>query len=174
MITIRLAELTDIHAITEIYNEAIQTTVATFDTELKSEEERLAWFKAHDERHPVIVAELDAAVVGWACLGEWSPRGAYSDAAECSFYVKEEFRGKGIGRELKAAVVEDGRQLGFHSIITQVAEGSDASMHLNESFGFRHVGVLKEVGRKFGRLLDVHIYQKIYESESPKGAAKQS
>lgn len=110
----------------------------------------------------MIVAEKDGTVVGWACLSEWSERKAYSDTAECTFYVKDEFRGKGIGRELKAAIVEAARCLGFHSLIARVAEGSDASLHLNESFGFRHVGVLKEIGSKFGRLLDVHIYQKVY------------
>lgn len=164
MATIRPALLTDIHAIMDIYNEAILTTTATFDTDLRSEKQQSTWLMSHDERHPVIVAELDGAVVGWACLSKWSERGAYSDAAECTFYVKKEFRGKGIGRKLKAAVVAEGKNPGFHTLIARVAEGSDASIHLNESFGFRHVGVLKEVGRKFGRLLDVHIYQKVYDS----------
>jgi phosphinothricin acetyltransferase len=59
------------------------------------------------------------------------------------------------------AIIAEGQRLGFHSLIARIAEGSDASMHLSESLGFRLVGVLKEVGRKFGRLLDVYIYQKI-------------
>jgi phosphinothricin acetyltransferase len=79
------------------------------------------------------------------------------------FYVKSEFRGQGIGRQLKTALIEEARRLRFHSLIARVAEGSHESLHLNERAGFAHVNTLKEVGRKFGRLLDVHIMQKILE-----------
>lgn len=161
MLTIRLAERTDLAAITAIYNDAIRTTTATFDTEPKTEVQQVRWFEAHDERHPILVAELDGQVVGWASLTNWSERRAYDETAEASFYVQAESRGQGVGRRLKEAITAEARRLGYHSLIARVAEGSDASMHLNESFGFRRVGVLKEVGRKFGKLLDVYIYQKM-------------
>lgn len=160
---IRRAELADLPAITEIYNEAILTTTATFDTELKTVDERRDWFRSHDERHPVIVALLDAQVVGWASITRWSDRQAYDDTAETSFYVKSEFRGRGIGRQLKEAVLAEAQRQRFHTLIARVAEGSDASLHLNERCGFVLVGTLREVGRKFGRLLDVHILQKILD-----------
>jgi L-amino acid N-acyltransferase len=73
--------------------------------------------------------------------------------------VRSEFRGRSIGRQLKAATIEEARRLGFHSLIARVAEGSEESLHLNRSMGFVHVGTLKEVGRKFGRVIDVHILQ---------------
>jgi len=76
--------------------------------------------------------------------------------------VKEEFRGKGIGTRLMEAIIDQGKRVGLHTIIARIAEGNDVSVHLAESFGFGHVGVMKEVGRKFGRLLDVHLMQKIY------------
>jgi len=158
---IRNAKLSDIDAITEIYNEAILTTSATFDTEPKSAFERLEWLKSHGERHPVIVAELDGTVLGWASLSGWSERKAYDDTAETSFYVKSEYRGRGVGRKLKEAIVCEAQRLKFHTLIARIAEGGDVSLHLNESFGFARVGTLKEVGRKFGRLLDVHILQKM-------------
>lgn len=158
---IRNAQLSDLSAITEIYNEAILTTTATFDTEPKSTSERLEWLRSHGERHPVIVAELDGMVVGWASLSGWSERKAYDDTAETSFYVKSEYRGRGVGRKLKEAIIGEARRLKFHTLIARIAEGGDASLHLNESFGFVRVGTLKEVGRKFGRLLDVHILQKM-------------
>jgi phosphinothricin acetyltransferase len=160
---IRRAQLADLAAITEIYNEAILTTTATFDTEPKTPEQRLEWFRGHDERHPIIVAVLEGQVVGWASISTWSERRAYDDTAETSFYVKSEFRGRGIGRRLKDAAIEDARRQGFHTLIARVAEGSDASLHLNESCGFVRVGTLREVGRKFGRLLDVHILQKMLD-----------
>jgi L-amino acid N-acyltransferase YncA len=160
-VQIRRAEPTDLEAITEIYNEAILATTATFDTEPKSTAERLTWFQAHDERHPILVAVLDGKVVGWSSLSRWSDRRAYDDTAETSFYVKLDFRGQGIGRKLKEATIEEARSLEIHTLIARVAEGSEESLHLNQSVGFVLVGTLKEVGRKFGRLLDVHILQKM-------------
>lgn len=162
-VQIRKAALADLEAIREIYNEAILTTTATFDTEPKSATERLQWFQSHDERHPILVAVLDGKVVGWASLTQYSERRAYDDTAETSFYVKSEFRGQGIGRKLKEATIEEARRLRFHTLIARVAEGSEESIHLNESAGFVLVGTLKEVGRKFGKLLDVHIMQKMLD-----------
>ena len=162
-VMIRKANRSDLQAITEIYNEAILTSTATFDTEPKNSLERLKWFESHDARHPILVGELDGRVVGWSCLSMWSDRHAYDHTAETSFYVKSEYRGQGIGRRLKEATIEEARALGFHTLIARVTEGNPESLHLNESFGFVRVGTLKEVGRKFGRLLDVHILQKILE-----------
>lgn len=159
MLTIRRAAVSDLSAITEIYNEAILTTTATFDIEPKTLEDRLQWFKGHGDRHPVLVAELDGHVVGWSCLSRWRQRAAYDDAAETSFYVQEQHRGKGIGRRLKHEIIEEARRLGFHTLIAGAAQGSDASLHLNESFGFKVVGTFRDVGHKFGKRLDVTYLQ---------------
>ena len=104
---------------------------------------------------------LDGKIVGWASLSQWSDRCAYADTAETSFYVEAGHRGRGIGRQLKQAIIEEAGQLRFHTILARVAEGSEASLHLNDSFGFVHAGTLKEVGCKFGKRLDVHILQKM-------------
>jgi phosphinothricin acetyltransferase len=162
-ITIRRAELADAAAIAEIYNEAILNTTATFDTEPKSVAERTQWLQSHDERHPILVAVVDGHVVGWASLTRWSERPAYDGTAETSFYVHSTQRGRGIGRKLKEAILEEARRLRYHTLIARVAEGSLESLHLNEQAGFVHVGTLKEVGRKFGKLLDVHILQKMLD-----------
>lgn len=162
-ILIRNAALSDLDAITEIYNEAILTTTATFDTEPKSTAERLQWFQSHGERHPILVAVVDEKVVGWASLSRWSERRGYDDTGETSFYVKSEYRGQGIGRKLKQAIIGEARRLRYHTIIARVVSESNVSLHLNESFGFVHSGTMKEVGRKFGKLLDVHILQKIID-----------
>ncbi len=164
MCTIRSAKISDLSAITEIYNEAIRTTTATFDTEPKTEDEQKVWFDSHGPNYPILVAESSGVVVGWASLGKWSDRRAYSGAAEVSLYVKGEFRGKGFGRKLMEAIVSEGKRVGFHTVIGRIAEGNDVSIRLAESVGFRHIGVMKEVGRKFGKLLDVYLVQKIYPS----------
>lgn len=158
---IRPARAEDIPAITAIYNEAILTTTATFDTEPKTQAERLRWLESHSERFPVLVATVGDEVVGWASLNQWSDRRAYDGTAETSFYVAAPFRGRGYGRALKQATIDEARRLGFHTLLARVAEDSDASLHLNAAFGFVHVGTMKEVGRKFGRLLDVHLLQKM-------------
>ncbi len=164
MLTIRPATIDDLGAITAIYNQAILTTVATFDTKPKSLDEQKEWFEQHGARNPILVAELENHVVGWASLSRWSDRCAYSDTAEVSLYVAEENRGKGIGRMLLESIVDAGRGAGFHTIVARIAEGNDASVDLHRTVGFEQVGVMKEVGRKFGKLLDVVILQLIYDS----------
>jgi L-amino acid N-acyltransferase len=163
MLTIRQAILPDLEAITEIYNQAILNTVATFDTETKTAEGQRGWFEQHGERHPILVAEQDGILVGWASLSAWSDRCAYSDTAEISLYIAENHRGQGIGRRLSEAIIKAGRDAGLHTLIARITEGNIASIHIAESQGFEHIGIMREVGRKSGRLLDVHLMQKIYK-----------
>lgn len=113
----------------------------------------------HDGRHPVLVAERDTQVVGWAALSPWSDRPAYADTAESSCYVAEGWRGQGVGRALKERLIEEARRAGLHTILARVAGESAASLHLNESLGFVRIGTMREVGLKFGRRLDVHLMQ---------------
>jgi L-amino acid N-acyltransferase YncA len=159
---IRQALITDLKAITDIYNEAILKTVATFDTEPKSLTEQESWFKEHGATNPILIAVLSGMIVGWASLSRWSDRCAYSDTAEISLYVSESHQGKGIGRELLHNILDIGRHTGLHTVIARIAEGNEVSVHLHESLGFQHVGIMREVGKKFGRLLDVYVMQLIY------------
>ena len=160
-VTIRRATLADAQAIADIYNEAILTTTATFDTETKTMSERARWLETHGERHPVFVAEVSGRVVGWASLSSWSDRCAYADTAETSLYVHSTHQRRGIGRQLYDEIFAEARRLGFHTLIARIAEESAGSLRLHERAGFTHVGTLREVGRKFGRLLGVHILQKM-------------
>lgn len=162
MLAIRAAKPGDLKAITDIYNEAVKTTVAAFDTEPKTEAEQRLWFESQGPRRPVLVAELDNAVVGWASLSDWSHHGGYRDTAEISIYIKEEFRQGGIGRKLLEAIIREGEKVGLHTIIARITEGNQESVHLHESVGFEHIGVMREAGLKFERLLDVRLMQKIY------------
>ena len=159
MFEVRFARLDDIEAIAAIYNEAIFNTTATFDIEPKTIEDRTAWFHQHSERLPLLVAEEDGEVLGWASLRPFSDRAAYRDTAETACYVHADHRGRGVGKQLKQALIEHARQQGFHTLIAKATCESRASMHINSGFGFKPVGVLKEVGVKFGRRLDVHIFQ---------------
>ena len=162
MFAIRPATVEDLKAITDIYNEAIMTTDATFDLEPKTEEEQGIWLAGHDLMHPVLVAELGGVVIGWASLSEWSPRAAYAGTAEISLYIKAEFRGKGAGRKLLEDIMQEGERVGLHTVLARITTGNAVSIHLHESLGFEQVGVMREVGQKFGGKLDVLIMQRIY------------
>ncbi len=163
MLTIRPATLSDIPQITEIYNDAIQNTTATFDTEIKSEEQQLKWFNDHGKKYPVLVAELDGQVAGWASLSKWSDRCAYQDTAEVSVYVDSEHREKGIGKKLLEMLILEGRSAGLHNLVSRITEGNRNSIHIHEKFGFRHIGIMKEAGVKFGKMLDVYFMQKLLD-----------
>ena len=171
-LTIRLASPGDIPAITEIYNEAILTTTATFDTEPKTIADRTRWLESHGRGHPVFVAEFEGQVVGWSALTPWSDRKAYD--GNCRNFVLRQIRlprPRYRTRARSDAILGEARRLSYHTLLARVAEGSAESLHLNEASGFRHVGTLKEVGRKFGRLLDVHLLQLMLNSDADSKAA---
>lgn len=163
MLKIRKAKLKDLKQITEIYNEAILKTNATFDTKKKSLKEQKKWFEDHGQKNPILVAEKNGFIVGWASLSKWSDRCAYSETAEISLYVKEKYQGKGIGKNLMEAILKEGKKAGLHAIIARITEGNNLSIHLHEKFGFEHIGVMKEVGKKFGKRLDVYLMEKLYK-----------
>lgn len=160
-IVIREAVAADAPAITRIYNYAIVNTTATFDTEEKTTEDRLAWLSDHDGDHPVIVAEQDGEVVGWASLSRYAERPAYRHTVENAVYVSPEHCGMGIGRALLTRLIELSDELGHHAIIALVVAGNEASLRLHERLGFETVGVMKEVGRKFDKWLDVVVMERI-------------
>jgi len=158
-VVIRSAVEEDAGAIADIYNEAVRTTTATFDTEPRSLRDQVQWLKHHDARHPVLVAELDGTVVGWSSLSAWSERCAYSGTAELSVYVRTAWQNRRIGRALLRAIFKEASRLGFHTILARVAEGNPASRRLHLSAGFSTVGVMHEVGYKFDRFLDVELLE---------------
>jgi L-amino acid N-acyltransferase len=162
MLTIRPAIDSDVPVITEIYNDAIENTTATFDTEIKTVVDRLQWLRMHDAQHPVIVAEFMGNVVGWASLNRWSDRIAYDCTAEVSLYVHKDFRNKGIGKQLLEVLTLEGEKAGLHTLLARITEGNEKSIYLHERLGFINIGVMKEVGMKFGKYLDVHILQKVF------------
>jgi L-amino acid N-acyltransferase YncA len=160
--TIRHAVAADAAAISRIYNQAVLNTTATFDTEPESVEARERWLAAHDDpRHPVLVAEVDGEVVGWASLSTWSDRCAYAASVESSAYVDEAWAGKRIGTRLSEAVLEAGRAAGVHAILARICTENVASLAMAKRLGFTEVGVLHEVGWKFGRWLDVAMLEKL-------------
>jgi L-amino acid N-acyltransferase YncA len=166
-LVIRRAQPSDLAAVTAIYNDAVLTTTATFDTQPKTLQEQEEWLAGHGGRFPVLVAVLDGEVAGWASLTPWSDRCAYADTAENSLYVRADLRGSGIGSRLLSALLEEARRGGLHTVLARVTQGNEGSIRLHEGFGFTVVGVMREVGRKFGQRLDVTLLQVLLDGGGP-------
>jgi phosphinothricin acetyltransferase len=164
MINIRTATEADQQDIMDIYNDAITNTTATFDTEPRTLEKQMQWFRTHKINHPVIVAEENNLIIGWASLSHWSDRCAYDTTVEVSVYVDKNFQAKGIGSRLLEKVTQFGKELGNHTVLSRIAGDNAASIHIHEKFGYKTIGVMKEVGFKFGKFIDVTMMQLVYES----------
>ena len=142
-----------------IYNREVATSTVTFDLVPRTLEEQAAWLDARSGALEVVIAEIDGQVAGFAGLSPYRDRPAYRTTVEDSIYVHEDFRGAGVGRALLEEVVRVAGERGFHSVIGRIVGGHTASISLHASVGFEHVGVEREVGRKFGRWLDVVVMQ---------------
>jgi L-amino acid N-acyltransferase len=155
---IRPATLDDLPGIFAIYDPEVLTGIATFETSPKSPAERLEWFNAHaSPRHPIVVADEDGGIVGWACASRWSPRPAYDRAVETSVYVHTDHRGRKLGRALMLHLIERCRAARVGVLLARIVEGNPSSLALHESLGFQTVGISRRIGEKFGRILDVRI-----------------
>jgi L-amino acid N-acyltransferase YncA len=163
MLEIRTATKKDISYITEIYNDAVLNTTATFDTEPKSIAEQEKWFDKHKGKFIIIVGVEDGIVAGWASLSPWSNRAAYSSTADIAVYVKDGFREKGIGKKLVEELLKKAPEIGLHTAIAKICEDNKASFNLFKKLGFKQIGTMEEVGYKFGRQLDVHLMQIIFK-----------
>jgi phosphinothricin acetyltransferase len=160
--TIRKARLDDLDLLTEIYNDEVLHGVATFDIEPKDRQDRLVWLQSHADPHFILVAETQGKAVGYFSLSPYRARAAFGKTAELSVYIARSHRGQGIATALMTAGIDMAkRQKVFHTLVSVITGGNEASIHLHEKFGFTYAGTLHEVGFKFGRLLDVIHYQLI-------------
>ena len=158
----RLAAPRDAEAIRAIYNLEVVETTVTFDLVPRSVEEQKVWLAEHSGGHPAIVAVDEAdRVLGFASLSPFRPRPAYAPTVEDSVYVHRDGRGRGIGELLLREIVGLALDHGFHSVVARIVGGHDASIALHAKCGFEQIGREREVGRKFGRWLDVVLMQRM-------------
>ena len=157
---VRPARPTDAKRIAAIYNQSVASSTATFDTEPRSVGLQRRLIREHGDRLPMLVAERGGDVVGWASLSPWSPRRAYARTAETSIYVDEMAQGQGVGRLLIERLLGLARTSGLHTLLARISAESVPSLRLHLSEGFRRVGVMHEVGFKFGRWLDVDLLER--------------
>jgi phosphinothricin acetyltransferase len=160
-VRLRLATLDDAEAIRSIYNLEVLTSTVTFDLEPRSVDDQREWLRARSGAHAVIVAEDDEGLVGFGSLSPYRDRPAYRTTVEDSVYVHREHQGEGVGRAVLAGLVELAADHGFHAVMARVVGGHEASIGLHRALGFEVVGTEREVGRKFGRWLDVVVMQRL-------------
>lgn len=155
---LRRAQTQDLAGIAAIYDREVTHGIATFMTVPYSGEEWRDWLAAHSgPRHPALVACEGGAVLGWASLSPWSARQAYNRAAESSVYVAPGAQGRGVGAALMGALIAGARAEGIGVMVARVVDQNAASVRFHERMGFGTVGVMRRIGEKFGRLLDVRL-----------------
>jgi phosphinothricin acetyltransferase len=160
-VKVRLARPDDAEAIREIYNREVTGSTVTFDLVPRSLAEQRAWLEAHAGAHPAVVVEAERVVVGFGSLSPYRSRPAYSTSVEDSVYVHHDQRGTGVGKALLSELVRLAEVHGFHAMFARIVGGHEASIALHRGCGFELVGVEREVGRKFGKWLDVALMQKL-------------
>lgn len=157
---IRPATEADLAAIHAIHNRAIEETAATWLWEPILLPARQDWFAAQRQAdRPVLVAELDGKVVGWASYGPFRPYHGYRDTMEHSVYLDAAAHRRGLGRALMGRLLEAAKQRGVHVMVAAIALPNEASVGLHRALGFTQVGVMPEVGLKFGRYRDLCLMQ---------------
>lgn len=157
---IREATAHDAEAIAAIYNDAVRNSTAIWNDVVVDVPNRADWIAAHQrDGAPVLVLEEAGEVVGYATYGAFRPHDGYRETIEHSVYVRADKRGGGRGRMLLQALIAEARARGPHVMVAAIEAGNTASIRLHEKMGFQTIGVMPQVGQKFGKWLDLALLQ---------------
>jgi L-amino acid N-acyltransferase YncA len=139
---IRQAQEEDASPLCEIFNEAVQDHLETFDSEPRAvDDQRLRIAAAEQEpKHPILVAELRNWVAGWVALAPYDNRISLDDIGEVYIYVRRAFRSYGVGRQLMRAIQETAGKLGYRKLIGRVLVQNQDGLNLCRATGWREVG----------------------------------
>ena len=163
-IQIRPATEADLAAILSIVNQAILHTTAIYDYDARTPEQQKAWWKEKQAADfPVVVAEIHDVVVGFGTYGTFRIKVGYRFTVEHSVYVAENHWGKGIGKLILSHLIASAKAQKYHTMIGVIDASNGGSIAFHQKFGFTEIGVLKEVGFKFNKWLDVSLMQLVLE-----------
>ena len=170
-VLVRDATPADLPAMAAIYDEQVRTSVATFDTEERGTAyltEKLASASTGTDANVVLVAQAGEQVLGYAYSGPFRPRPAYDGTKEVSVYLDSAARGRGVGRLLYTELLARlDATPAVHTEVAVIALPNAPSEALHLSLGFERVGILREVGHKFGRYVDTAWYQRMARRSGP-------
>ncbi|NUU75379.1 arsinothricin resistance N-acetyltransferase ArsN1 family A [Paenibacillus xylanilyticus] len=161
MVIIRQATEGDLGSILTIYNQGIEDRIATLETELKDEVYMYEWFKKHQRRYTVLVAEVNQCVIGWASINVYNPRSAYDGVGDLSIYIHRDHRGKGIGKQLLGKLEKIGMQHNFYKFVLFTFPFNTLGQSLYHRAGYREVGVFQNHGFLEGNFVDVMAMEKL-------------
>ncbi len=156
---IRLANITDIDSINEIFNQAVKAKHQTATLKPLSVEKQVEWFNDHDiDKDPIFVIEKENKVVGWCSLSAYRKgRQALSSLAEISYYFHSDYQGQGLGTQLMEFALQTAPKYGFKNLVAILFGHNKASIGLLEKFGFKLWGNLPQTVEIDGALYD-HCY----------------
>jgi len=158
---IRTATPRDNSAIAAIWYRAVRETTATSDTEPRGAAAQRAWLARHTDDYPAIVAVDGDEVVAFGALAPYRPKPSYAHTVENSVYVREGWRGKGLGGLVLDRLVALAQARGHRSVIARITASNETSLLLHERRGFVRVGHERRVAFKHGIWLDVVTLQRI-------------
>ncbi|MDH4611790.1 N-acetyltransferase family protein [Pseudomonas sp. BN102] len=155
----------DLPGILAIYNDAVENTTAIWNETLVDLANRRAWLAERNAAgFPVLVAVNAAGeVLGYASYGTWRSIEGFRHTVEHSVYVRGDQRGQGLGPALMQALIDRAREAGLHVLVAAIESENAASIRLHERLGFVTTAQMPQVGRKFGRWLDLTFMQLILE-----------
>jgi L-amino acid N-acyltransferase YncA len=166
---IRQALEADASPLCEIFNEAVQDHLETFDSEPRLVDDQRLRIAAADQdpKHPILVAELRNWVAGWAGLEPYDNRIALDDIGEVYIYVRRAFRSYGVGRQLMRAIQVDAGKLGYRKLIGRVLAQNQDGLNLCRATGWREVGRHSAHTRLNDGLHDVMLAEYLIPSSFP-------
>ena len=167
-VSIRPATAEDMTQVQAIYAHYVTRTAASFEEEVPSVDEmRRRRAEVLARGLPYLVAEEDGEVLGYTYAGPWRPRSAYRYTVEDSIYVAPFVQRRGVGKALLGALIDRCAELGYRRMVAVIGDSANqGSIGLHRSLGFRQEGVLRGVGLKFGRWVDVVIMHRVLGDDS--------
>jgi phosphinothricin acetyltransferase len=163
MPNIRPAIPADLPAILEIYNHAVLHSTAIWVETPADLSDRQAWLASRKAAgFPVLVADSGpgpVSVLGYGSFGEFRAYEGFRYTVEHSVYVTDEAQGRGIGKMLLRALIEEARGMGKRVMVGAIDASNYASLALHEHMGFEETGRMPGVGEKFGKRLDMVLVQ---------------
>ena len=150
MIQIRLATINDAQQILHIYSPSILAASISFETEVPSAEEMQERIETILQKYPWIVCKIDGRIAGYVYASKHREREAYQWSCECTVYIHNDFKGKGIGKELYLLLFQILKQQGFRNVYAGITLPNEASVNLHEKCGFKHFATYENIGYKFG------------------------